>query len=111
MLQSESQGIGISSFQAMVASNLEAVMAKQNRSVRGLSRCWRVMPLSGADVAGYDIPFAFCNLLLLFFSFARGRTSEQFSFRWGRRRWTGIGIRLDTPAFESESQAGCRRKV
>ena len=34
--------------------------------------CGRVMALSGADVAGYGIPFSFCNLLLLFFSFAPG---------------------------------------
>jgi hypothetical protein len=67
----------------MVASNLEAVMANRIAVYVVSLGCGRVMPLSGADVAGCDIPFAFCNLLLLFFSFSPGRTSEQFSFRWG----------------------------
>src|SRR6202166_4350137 len=63
---------GLSSFQAMVASNVEAVMANRITVYVVSLGCGRVMPLSGADAAGYDIPFAFCNLLLLFFSFARG---------------------------------------
>jgi hypothetical protein len=74
----------------MVASNVEAVRANRIAVYVVSLGCGRVMPWSGADVAGYDFPFSFCNLLLLFFSFARGRTSEQFSFRWGRWRWTGI---------------------
>jgi hypothetical protein len=62
----------------MVASNVEAVMANRIAAYVVSLGCGRVMPLSGADVAGYDIPFAFCNLLLLFFSFARGALRSSF---------------------------------
>jgi hypothetical protein len=56
----------------MVASSLEAVMANRIAVYVFSLGCGRVMPLAGADVAGYDIPFAFCNLLLLFFFFLPG---------------------------------------
>jgi hypothetical protein len=45
--------------------------------------------------------FSFYNLLLLFFLlWAR---FEARHIRWRRLRLTGIGIRPDIPAFESES--------